>query len=309
MTAPPASDGIHPQLAELVRLQLDARRLLLNSPRPSAAARSGQRPSRQRGRGIDFAESRRYLPGDEIRHIDWRVTARTGQTHTKIFSEERDRPVTLLLDVNPSLFFGTRIAFKSVVATRLAALFGWITVLRGDRIGARLFDCDHQQSLPAVAGRRGMHRLLAALLTWYQPRTDITGRAGGLGPALRQLQASSRPGSLAILISDGYAIEPALIPTLASLRRRLDLLVCQILDPLELTPPPAGRYPISDGHRTCMLDTGDRTQREHYRQCVGERQQRLSDLLQRHGIARLRLTAADNLAELLRTHLGPTGYQ
>ena len=308
MSTPPAGDGVHPQLAELVRLQVDARRLLLSSGRPSAAARSGQRASRQRGRGIDFQESRRYLPGDEIRHIDWRVTARTGETHTKIFSEERDRPVTLLLDANPSLFFGTRIAFKSVVATRLAALFGWVTVLRGDRIGARLFDGQQQQSLPAVAGRRGMHRLLAALVSWYQPREAINVRAGGLGPALQQLQSASQPGTLVILITDGYAIEPSLIPTLARLRRRFDLLVCQILDPLELAPPPAGRYPISDGYQTRMLDTTDPTQREHYRQRLGVRQQRLSDALQQHGITLLRLTAADDPAEVLRTRLGTLVY-
>lgn len=305
MTAVPTGDGIHPQLAELVRLQMDARRLLLASRRRSAAARSGQRPSRRRGRGIDFEESRQYLPGDETRHIDWRVTARTGQTHTKIFSEERDRPVHLLLDANPSMFFGTRIAFKSIAAVRLAALLGWLTVLRGDRIGALLFNREHQQNLPPAAGRRGVQRLLSALLQWYQPRTDIAHASAGLAQALQQLQRTNQPGGMAVLVSDGYAIEPELIQQLAGLRRRLDMVVCQILDPLELTPPPPGHYPVSDGQHTRLLDTGQYSQREQYQQRVGARHRQLHELLRFHGIPLLKLTAADDPVQLLRRQLDP----
>lgn len=307
MNASAGSDGIHPHLGELLRLRQDARRLLLASHRSGVAVRSGLRLSRRHGRGIDFQESRDYLPGDDIRHIDWRVTARTGQPHTKLFSEERDRPVTLLLDGNPSMFFGTRIAFKSVLATRLAALFGWLATLRGDRIGALLFSHDQQQTVPATGGRRGILRLLQALLAWYQPRQpQVMMTSGGLQPALERLYHDCQPGGLLILISDFYALDPALTIPLASLRRQLDMLACQILDPLEKTPPPPGCYPISDGRHSQLFDTRQALQRRRYQDHIRQRQQQLEQLLHRQAIPLLTLTASDDWVHVLRRNLGAT---
>ena len=92
-----------------------------------------------KGRGMEFAEARPYQPGDDVRHIDWRVTARTVRTHTKLYREERERPVMLVLDQCRQMFFGSRKRLKSVQAARIAALMGWRALLRGDRVGAILF--------------------------------------------------------------------------------------------------------------------------------------------------------------------------
>ena len=100
--------GAVPTLPELLALRAAATRLVWTPPRRVRAGGTGQRSSRFRGRGIDFAETRAYQPGDDIRHIDWRVTARTGRVHTKVFHEERERPVLLLADLGPQTFFGTR---------------------------------------------------------------------------------------------------------------------------------------------------------------------------------------------------------
>lgn len=91
-----------------------------------------------RGRGMDFSEARNYQAGDEIRHMEWRVTARTGKPHVKVYEEERERPLVLLVDYSPSMFFGTHVAFKSHTATRLAALFTWYAEATGDRVGGVL---------------------------------------------------------------------------------------------------------------------------------------------------------------------------
>ncbi len=117
-------------------MRLSARNIKLDSRLYAIAETAGNRQSRFRGRGIDFQESRNYQPGDDIRTMDWRVTARTGRPHTKVFQEERERPIIIVIDCNPSMFFGTRVAFKAVIAARLAALIAWAAIRNGDRIGA-----------------------------------------------------------------------------------------------------------------------------------------------------------------------------
>ncbi len=121
---------------------------------------AGLMTSRFRGRGIDFAEVRVYQPGDDIRTIDWRVTARTGVAHTKLFQEERERPVLLLVDQSSSMYFGSRVMFKSVLAARTAALLAWAVLERGDRIGGIVFsEHGHREIRP----RRNKHAVLRLL--------------------------------------------------------------------------------------------------------------------------------------------------
>ena len=129
--------GVTAELNELIALQRYAQ---IGHYRPKGRSlRAGQHLSKLRGRGMDFAEVRHYQAGDEIRHMEWRVTARTGRPHVKLYQEERERPVIILADFSPSMYFGTRLAFKSVVAARLAALLAWTVVKQGDRVGGLLF--------------------------------------------------------------------------------------------------------------------------------------------------------------------------
>jgi uncharacterized protein (DUF58 family) len=293
------SDGIHPQLAELLGQRASAQRLLLATRRRSSALDAGGRHSRFRGRGVDFQESRQYQPGDDVRSIDWRVTARSGEPHTKVYTEERNRPVQLLLDANPSLFFGSRRALKSVVTARLAALLAWFTILRGDRLGAQLFSGERYRMLPPMAGQRGLMPLLRALLHWYAPAP--TGPSnGGLCQALSRLRTSSRRGGLVILISDFAWIEPLLDSELALLRRHHDVLACRIADPLELHLPPAGRYTISDGRHQRLLDVRSRSTRQQQQARLDLQGQRLQQLLRRCAIPLLTLTALDDPVHVLQ---------
>ncbi len=131
------TDGVSVELNELIALQRYARRV--NYKPLYSAVQAGNHLSKLRGRGMDFAEVRNYQAGDEIRHMEWRVTARTGRPHVKIYQEERERPVVILTDFNPSMYFGTRIAFKSVVAARMAAMIIWTAVKQGDRVGGLFF--------------------------------------------------------------------------------------------------------------------------------------------------------------------------
>ena len=159
---------VHASSDELVRCRLQARDLRLDSRLSARSAITGVHASRFRGRGMDYQESRVYQSGDDIRSMDWRVTARTGRAHVKLYQEERERPVVVMVDLGPGMFFATRGAFKSVIAARAAALIGWAAIQNGDRIGALLFNGGHHEIRPQ-GGQRGVLRLIRELVTATDP--------------------------------------------------------------------------------------------------------------------------------------------
>lgn len=310
------SDGVHVSAAELIQMRLHAGKVTLREKR-STAVMVGGRQSRFRGRGVDFQESRIYQPGDDIRSMDWRVTARTGKPHTKIYEEERERPVILLLDFNASMFFGTRVAFKSVIAARLAALLAWVAVKQGDRIGALCFAASEHQELVPTAGRGGALHLIRALVDWTNrganERKVGAASEDSFGHALQRLRRVARPGSLVVMLSDFYAFNDTADTAntsnsqaerhLSRLREHNDIIACRIVDPLELAPPPPGRYGVTDGVQQRILDTGSAAQREHYAAFFANHQRRLSERLQRRSIPLLSISTQDDLVAALRQQL------
>ncbi len=231
----------------------------------SSAKRMGHRDTRLRGRGMDFAEVRNYQAGDEIRHMEWRSTARTGRPHIKLYQEERERPVVLLVDFNPSMYFGTRGQFKSVLAAQLAALLAWITIAEGDRLGSFLFSGAHHDERTPQSHHKGVLHLLSGLshyTTRLHQAPDITPRP--LNEVLLRLKRVLKPGSLLILISDFYSLNEASEPLLSRLKKHNDLIAYHIADTLELTAPKRGLYPISNGKNTCYLDLRSKKAQAHY---------------------------------------------
>ncbi len=296
--------GIRVTKETLIGLRRQARALSLPLSRPAASPLTGRHLSRFRGRGMDYQESRHYQPGDDIRNMDWRVTARAGAPHSKLFQEERERPVVLLMELGPSMFFGTRGVFKSVQAARVAALLGWAAVADGNRIGALLFDGEHRELSP-TGGRRGMLRLIRALIAYTDPAhgRDDAAPAIGLSAALERLRRVTRPGSLVFLVSDFFSVDTETARHLRYLRRHNDLVALHIADPLELAPPPAGRYGISDGHRTSILDTRSRQVSRHYADYLARHHARMEELARQARIPLLRLSTAEDPLRVLRAGL------
>ena len=285
---------------DLIGLRRRVEALQLKRGQPSRSAITGAHRSRFRGRGMDYQESRHYQAGDDIRNMDWRITARAGRPHVKLYAEERERPVVALLDLSPSMFFGTRGAFKSVVAARIAALVGWATIANHDRIGALLFNGDHHELQPA-GGRRSVMRLIRALAAAGDPAAGLahTSEPGALSAALTRLRRVARPGSLVFLISDFYSLDEETGRHLGQLRRHSDIVACQVADPLELAPPPAGYYGITDGVRTGVLDTRSPKGRDGYEAYFARHQQSVRDLTSSRGIPLIRFsTDEDPVARL-----------
>jgi len=256
-------DGIHLTAAELISLRPRCHALRLPMRQAAASALAGAYRSRFRGRGVDFLESRNYQPGDDIRNMDWRVTARTGKAHTKVFQEERERPVLVVLDASPSLFFGTRRRLKSVAAGQMAAAIAWAAIRRGDRIGGFLFAPGRHRELRPAGGRRGAMRMIQGLVDWLEPRQLDGGDDEPLSVALERVRHAVRPGSLVIVISDFFSMDEACNRHLSRLRQHNDLIGCQVLDAAEHELP-QGRYPITDGENAAILDMARKDSRKRY---------------------------------------------
>jgi uncharacterized protein (DUF58 family) len=296
-------DGIHLTAAELIALRPRCNALRLPMRQAAASALAGAYRSRFRGRGVDFVESRNYQPGDDIRNMDWRVTARTGRPHTKVFQEERERPVLVVLDATPSLYFGTRRRLKSVSAGQMAAAVAWAAVRRGDRIGGFLFAPGRHRELRPAGGRRGAMRLIQALVEWLEPASGAgSGLAQPLSAALERVRHAVRPGSLVIVISDFFSLDEDCNRHLSRLRQHNDVIACQVLDAAEHLLPP-GRYPISDGEDATVLDMGQTASRQRYEAMSGDHLAAPRRLFQRHQCGWLTLHTEDDPVDVLGREL------
>ena len=219
------------------------------------ARKGGQYLSHMKGRGMEFDEARLYQAGDDPRSIDWRVTARTGRVYTKLFREERERPVFCWVDQRRSMQFATRGVFKSVQAARLAALLAWAAVHRGDRLGGFVFS-DHQRvELRPLLGRRAALRLIHQIVA-LQNSVDTDAAPADLVRTLAALRRVARPGSLVALVSDFAGFDDAAAAHLTALAQHNDVIVCLVSDPLERELPPAGVYPFQIGTRRFRVRTG-----------------------------------------------------
>jgi len=297
------ADGIRVELDELIALRQEARRLDVAPRGKVLATRSGGHLSRFRGRGMEFDESRIYLPGDDPRNMDWRVTARTSKPHVKLFREERERPVWLLVDLGPSMRFGTRVTFKSVIAARAAALLAWAAADRGDRVGGLVFDESRHFERRPMARTRGLLPLLKALSEDPLPGED--GGHPSLSVAAEHLTHLVRPGSLVFLISDFAGLGEADGSWLAPLGAGCETVLVQVYDPLEAAPPPPGRYAVTDGRLRGLVDAAAEAQRAAWYQRFSDRVSLLERLSLLHRAHRVSLGTEQPVGETLAQGLMP----
>ncbi len=272
-----AGDGITPSLAELLALRAVAQRR--DPARRGRHNVTGPSQSNLRGRGMEYAESREYVAGDDVRHIDWRLTARSGRTHTKLFQAERERLTLLVADTAPALYFGTRVRFKSVQAARAGAVAAWTAVREGDRV-AIVRGSSREAPVPPASGTRGALRVLDALARWYSAvPEDDTGLALAMDNAGRLL----RPGSRLIVLADPRSIATIPEARWPALAVHHEVLVLLLTDALEVGPPEA-ILPFAVGEKRVELDLGNPTQRERWEHEFGDPVQDALKTLPRRGV-------------------------
>ena len=297
-------DGVSVNLDTLVALRGEARHLNIAPRGQIVATRSGGHLSRFRGRGMEFDESRAYQPGDDVRNMDWRVTARAGRPHVKVYREERERPVWLLVDLGPSMRFGTRTAFKSVVAARAAALLGWAAADNGDRVGGLVYDeTRHFEQRPTARGR-GLLPLLKALSE--APSAGAKGGYRSISDAAAHLTRLVRPGSLVFLLSDFAQVSSDAAVWLAALSAGNEVVLAHIYDPLEAAAPPPGRYPVTNGAAArAVLDTRSPRLRQAYAQRFAAHRARLAELVLRYRAHRVEIPTDRPTGNALMQGLNP----
>ena len=299
----------------LIRLNGPARAIALDVLRVKSL-QTGAYVSHFRGRGMEFDESRPYQPGDDPRSIDWRVTARSTTAYTKLFREERERPVLVVVDLRANMHFATRGCFKSVNASRAAALLSWAAHHRGDRLGGLIFgDTTHRELKPRL-GRRAALRFVHQLAE-HKDWPDRTSEKGsepfsetsekGSDPfvqAMSALRRVARPGSLVVVISDFIGFDRAAQAYLSSVARHNEVLAVFMNDPLERQLPPPGRYRIVSPDDELAIDTYAAAARRDYENEFAERSHKLEMFCHRYGVHLMPMSTDDDPVSTLQKALG-----
>ena len=276
----------------------------------SIAGISGLHLSKMRGRGLDFEEFRPYQAGDDIRLIDWRVTARTNKPFTKVFREERERPVIIAVDQTHNMFFGSQVAFKSVLAAQAAALLCWLAIDNGDRVGGLVFsDWDSSLVRPKRSRRSALH-LLNQICKYNQdlqhvkdPETHREPEEGfkpGLAHALGQIRRITKPGSTLYVISDFMTLDAKALQYLNQLSQHNNVVCCMVYDSLEESLPVPGIYSITDGSNKGALNTHSNKARNRYKEQFQRRMQGIESELDKLRIQLIKMRTNQLVVEQIR---------
>lgn len=283
----------------LVQQQVYAKVLSLSGRKKASSAISGLHDSRFRGRGMDYQESRVYQAGDDIRNMDWLVTARTGTAHTKLFQEERERPIHIIMDNNTSMKFGTRKQFKSVAAAKAASLLAWAAVKNGDRVGVLSYGKKGIHHEKPIGGKRGMMRLIAHLV---QADIDIENKAETtlLEDALKRLRTIIRPGSLVIIISDFYQLGKDVKRHLIQLNKHNDVMALFITDNFEINTPLPGVYGINNDKNAVVFNSNKDIDIKNMKQKQNQHLDRVYENIQKSGVPVIPVMTNDNLQDKIK---------
>ena len=257
---------------------------------------AGEYHSVFKGRGMEFDEVRQYIPGDDVRTIDWNVTARTGEPYVKSYVEERELTVMLAVDVSRSGEFGTRNRFKRDLAVELAAVMSIAATTNNDKVGLLLFTDRVELLVPPMKGRTHVLRMLRDLLA-YEP----VGTGTDIRLALDTIYVLLKRRSIVFLVSDFLADPGAYRQAMLVTNRRHDIVAFDISDPLEREMADVGIIALEDaesGHRR-WVDTGDRQWRAAFSERVARMDAEKSDVFAAAGVDHVRVsTERDYVAEV-----------
>jgi uncharacterized protein (DUF58 family) len=283
------------------------RRLQWTVIRPLASRLGGDERSLVRGFGLELSDLREYQPGDDVRHIDWNTTARTDRPYVREAYAERALDVWLVVDVSPSVAWGTARCLKRDLAVELAATVGLLRGRQGNRIGALLFAERPRALVPVGIGRAHLLRLVTCLRD--EPRRDGAGRTD-LAAALAQIRAFAQRRSLILIISD-FLVPDGWQVALGPLAHRHEVVAVRLRDPREAEIPDVGLIAFEDPETggQLVVDTGDRRLRERFAEAAAGQDERIRAELVRRGVDQLVLSTADDLGPALVRFLGARKYR
>lgn len=307
MAATSATSGVYVDLAQLLALRHLANLVDITSSIKKQAELAGIHMSRARGRGMDFDEVRIYQPGDDVRTIDWRVTARTQKPHTKLYKEERERPVMILADQSASLFFGSQQSFKSVLAARLATLIAWSTLVHGDRVGGIVFSNQAYKEIRPRRHKQAVLGLANALINAnHALNKNITTQSTNyLFTVLGKARHALKSGGRLIIISDFSHYDEACYRELYKVAQHNQVICFFVYDPLEKQLPSSGLYSISNHKKHLRFDTHNQQLQTAYTNQFTQHLNYIKNDFLRCGIQLLEAGTHQDLLQILGPQLAP----
>lgn len=301
---------VHPSLHELMALEGAVSGLSFLAHQPLSSVLAGQHGSRLRGRGLDFSELRRYVPGDDLRQLDPRASLRYGKPYVRSYTEERDRPAMILVDQRMSMFFGSVRSFKCAVAARLGAMAAWMAYRAGDRVGGLVFDDDGVRSVKPLRSRDRVRALLTEVtranagLSAQRPERQS---AALLNAALRGASAHAPHDCLVCIISDFAGADDETLRLLRRLAAHNDVLAVLVYDPMAQNLPKRGRLVVTQGELQLEIATGRQRERQPLADFFSGRLRDVADLLRRSQVPLLSIDTAEDELGQLRRELGRQG--
>ena len=297
---------IHVTLDHLRALEGQARGLSFLPRQPARSVLNGRHVSRMRGRGLNFEELRDYMPADDVRSIDWKVTARTGKPYVRVFTEERDRPTLIVVDQRMSMFFGSELNMKSVTAAECAALAAFAILAQGDRVGGIVFGDTLLAEVRPARRRRALNQFLAGLAEANQllgpdaPNVEPQ----SINDVLRAVSRIAPRNHLVIVISDFDVIDDQTDKLVSGLSRHNDLVLGLVTDPFADQLPADAKLVISDGVLQASIDTADSKVHRDLQNLAQARIGAILDWQRRFGVPVLALNSAEDSLTQVRRLMG-----
>ncbi len=297
--------GAYADLGHLASYQLPAKYLPLRNNKRALNHLSGPFRSRVRGRGMEFEDVRLYQAGDDIRSIDWRVTARTGKAHTKQYREEREKPVLVVIDQRQNMFFGSECAMKSLLASDLAAYIAWAAFHKGDKIGGLIFNDGGHVEIRPRRQKKTVLQFLNHVVNYNKALNShpvVQKRA--LLDALKELKRVAKPGSQIFFISDFHDLDEECSALLHDLSRHCEIIALQTFDHLEEQLPVAGIYTATNGQQRIQFDSRNAQSRSRYHDDFVAHCAQIKNLLGKFNIPLLPIATSQAPLDVLQHYFG-----
>ena len=296
--------GILPEVHELLALRHYAAKIQFFNTLKVRSFQAGNRMSIAKGRGMDFEEVRRYQAGDDIRLIHWHLSARLGKTFTKIYREERERAVYLLIDQSSSMHFGTRVSFKNVLAAKIAAIFGWAALNHHERIVGIIFDDNHAEFIQAKRSRKALLDMFNLL---NRPQ-KLKNLSGGLENTLQFISQKAVSGSVIIVISDFINFNQNIMNYLQIIKQKNELINLLTYDPLEANLPEKGNFLFTnDGSWQLEINTNKKS-KQLYKEPFTQRLEQLKIFTGKNNIQFINIATNDNIVDKINQGINKYGY-
>jgi len=299
--------NIYTSVDALRRLQYKARGFSFTSKQPINSILAGKNVSKLRGRGLNFEEMRQYQMGDDIRTMDWKVTMRTGKPYVKVYTEERERNVFLIVDQRQSMFFGSKEKVKSVIAAEVAALSAWRIVDSTDRVGAIVFNDERAVTLAPKRSKIQVVQILAEITKQNnQLQSGMTAKAHdiSLEQMFKQLQRVVGHDALLIFITDGYGWNSKCNEYLKTLSQHNEIIFCHVTDPLELQLVQMSQMIVSDGKMQIEVSSDKQGLQQKFTQDIENKMDSFSKVASQYRIPILPLETLTPVDKQLRKLLG-----